>query len=145
MLILITNMEHSRAYAQHFHLYFHVFQSFMLDTNVSIHVLQSLSLNTKHLIDHVLQGPFPTQNISLIMCFRVHAQQNQHIYTYISLTIGLHPICKANHHVPNIKIKHQYNHHDQQAHAYKWQVQNSEYQIPPRLEQDHPCCSRDSE
>ena len=62
---------------------FHVFQSFMLNTNVSIHVLQSLSLNPKHLIDHVLQVPLPTQNISSIMCFRVHTQQNQHIYTYI--------------------------------------------------------------
>ena len=36
--------------------------------------------NIKHLINHMLQGPCPTQNISSIMCFRVHAQHNQHIY-----------------------------------------------------------------
>ena len=77
-LMLNINMELSRAYAQHFQLYFHVFQIFMLNTNVSTHVLQSLSLNTKHLIDYVLQGPRPTKNISSIMCFRVHSQQNQH-------------------------------------------------------------------
>ena len=115
-LMLNINIECSRAYAQHFQLYFHVFQSFMLNTNVSTHVLQSVSLNTKHLINHVLQGRCATQNISLIMCFRVHAQHNQHIYTYISSTIGLCPIYKT-------------NHHGQQAHAYKWQVQNSGYYI----------------
>ena len=94
-LMLNINMECYRAYAQHFQLYFHVFHSFMLNKNVSTHVLHSLSLNTKHLIDHVLQGPHLTQNISSIMCFRVHAQHNQHIYTYISLTIGLRPIYKT--------------------------------------------------
>ena len=92
-------MEFSRAYAQYFQLYFHVFQSFMLNTNVSTHVLQSLSLNTKHLIDYVLQGPCPTQNISSIMCFRVHTQHKQHIYPYVSSTIGLCSIYKTNHHV----------------------------------------------
>ena len=47
-------MECSRAYAQHFQLYFHVFESFVLNTNVSTDVLQSLSLNKTHLIYHVL-------------------------------------------------------------------------------------------
>ena len=56
-------MEFSRAYAQNLELYFIVFQSFMLNKNVSTHVLQILLLNTKHLIDHVLQGPRPTQKI----------------------------------------------------------------------------------
>ena len=82
-LMLNINMECSKAYAQHFQLYFHVFHSFTLNTNVSTHVIQSLSLNTKHLIDHVLRGPCPTQNISSIMCFRVHAQHNQHICIHI--------------------------------------------------------------
>ena len=41
-------MEGSRAYAQHFQLYFHVFQSFSLNTKVTTHVLQSLSLNTNN-------------------------------------------------------------------------------------------------
>ena len=68
--------------AQHFQLYFHVFHIFMLNANVSTHVLQSQSLNTKHLIHHVLQGPCPTQNISSIMCFRFHAQHNQHTHTH---------------------------------------------------------------
>ena len=54
-------MECSRAYTQHFQLYFYVFQSFMLNTNVSTLVPQSLSLNTNHLINHVLQGLCPTQ------------------------------------------------------------------------------------
>ena len=93
-LMLNINMECSRAYAQHFQLYFHVFQSFMLSTNVSTLVFQILLLNTKHLIDHVLQGRRPARNISSIMCFRVHSQHNQHIYTYISSKIGLHPIYK---------------------------------------------------
>ena len=62
-LMLNINMECFRSYAQHFQLYFHVFQSFMLNKNVSTHVLQSLSFNTKHLIDHVIQGPLPTENI----------------------------------------------------------------------------------
>ena len=104
-------------------LYFHVFQSFMLNTNVSAHVLQSLLLNT---------------NISSIMCFRVHAQHktfHQHVLqgprptqpTYIYIYIINNWI------TPNIqnksscscvvgystqhKIIHQYNHHDQYAHA----------------------------
>ena len=37
-LMLNINMECSRAYAQHFQLYFHVFQSFMLNINVSTYV-----------------------------------------------------------------------------------------------------------
>ena len=50
-------MEGSRDYAQHFQiLYFHVFQSFSLNTNVSTHVLQSFFLNKKILITHVLQS-----------------------------------------------------------------------------------------
>ena len=68
-LMININMEWSRAYAQHCQLYFHVFQRFML--------------NTKHLIDHVLEVPCPTQNI----------------YIHISSTIGLRPIYKSNHHV----------------------------------------------
>ena len=46
------------------------------------HVLQSSSLNTKHLINHVLEGPLPTQTS-----------------IYISSIIGLHPIYQTNHHV----------------------------------------------
>ena len=46
------------------------------------HVLQSSSLNPKRLINHVLQGPRPTQTS-----------------IYISSIIGLHPIYKTNHHV----------------------------------------------
>ena len=38
----------------------------------------------KHFINHVLQGPCPTKTS---------------IYTYISSTIGLHPIYKTNHHI----------------------------------------------
>ena len=45
------------------------------------HVLQSYLLNTKHRINHVLQGPRPTKTS---------------IYIYI---IGLRPIYKTNHHV----------------------------------------------
>ena len=67
--MLNINMKCSRSYAQHFQLYFHVFQSFMLNTN--------------NLIDHVLQGPRPTQKISLIMCFMVHAQHKTYTYIYI--------------------------------------------------------------
>ena len=100
--MLNINMEGSKAYAQHFQLSFHVFQSFSLNTKVSTHVLQSFSLitnnqshkfsraprSTQTLITYVLQisslntkhqspmfskAPLSTQNISSIMCFRVHA------------------------------------------------------------------------
>ena len=61
-------MEGSRAYAQHFQLSFHVFQSFSLKKKVSTpaleiltqhkssitQVLQSFLLNKKHLTNHVL-------------------------------------------------------------------------------------------
>ena len=139
--------EGFRAYAQHFQiLSFHVFHSFLLNTNVSTHVLQRSSLNTT-LITQVLQSsllntkhyspmcsrdPCSTQIITSIMCFKVHAQQKTSHQScasgstpnirsiYISSTIGLHPVYKANHHVhmqwglrPNIKIKHQHNHHNQ--------------------------------
>ena len=73
---------------------FHVFQSFMLNTNIILmcyrdsrstetsitHVLQSPSLNTKHQLLMCSRAPYSTQNISSIMCFRVHPQQNKHIY-----------------------------------------------------------------
>ena len=98
------------------------------------HVLQSSSLNTKHLINHVLQGPCPNTKH-----FIHHVLQGlcptQPTYTYIYIII--------NWLIPNIqnksscscavgsltqyKINHQYSHLDQQAHAYKWQVQNSGY------------------
>ena len=93
---------------------FHVFQSFMLNKNINTHVierfllnttlithvLQSSSLNTKHLINHVLQGPHPTQTS-----------------IYISSTIGFHPIYKTKsscsyaveYSTKYIKIKHQDN------------------------------------
>ena len=68
-------------------------------------VLQIFPLDTKHLINHVLQGPHPTQTS---------------IYIYISSIIGLYPIYKTKNHVhmqwglqPIIKIKHQDNHHNQ--------------------------------
>ena len=96
-------------------LYFHVFQSFMLNTNVITHVLESLSLNTKHLIDHVLQVPCPTQPtyiyIYIINNWLMPNKQNKSSCT---CAVGSST---------QYKIKHQYNHHDQQAHAYKWQVQ----------------------
>ena len=91
--MLNINMECFRAYVQDFKLYFHVFHRFMLNTIVSTHVLQSLSLNTKHLTDHVFKGSHPTQtfhescasgstpnkNIWSIMCFRVHTQHKHFI------------------------------------------------------------------
>ena len=82
-IMLNINMECSRAYVQHFQLYFHVFHIFMFNTNVSTHVPQSLSLNKNNLIDHALQGPRPTQKISSIMCFKVHTQQKTYTYKYI--------------------------------------------------------------
>ena len=75
-------MEGSRAYAQHIQLSFHVFQSFLLNTKVSTHVLQSFSLNTNRQSLKCSKDPRSTQNISSIMCFRVHAQHKQ-AYTYI--------------------------------------------------------------
>ena len=59
-LMLHINMEGSIDYAQHIQLSFHVFQSFSLNT---IH--QSLKCSRARRV---------TQNISSIMCFRVHAQ-----------------------------------------------------------------------
>ena len=57
-------------------LYFHVFQSFTLNTNLNSHVLQVSLLNTT-LITHVLQSSSLNTNISSIMCFRVYAQHKQ--------------------------------------------------------------------
>ena len=72
-------------------------------------VLQSSSFNTKHQSLKFSRAPRSTQNISSIMCFRVHTQHKQ---AYISSIIGLRPIYKTNHHVhmqwglrPNIKNK----------------------------------------
>ena len=79
-------------------LYFHVFQSFMLNKNVLL----------------LCSGSFlSTQNISSIMCFKVHAQHKTfrqscalgsipnttNIYIHISSIIGLRPLDKTNHHV----------------------------------------------
>ena len=95
-LMLNINMEGSRAYSQHIQLSFqvfqsfslntkvstHVFQSFLLNTKVGTHVLYSFSLNTNHQSLKCSRAPCSTQNISSIMCFRVHAQHKQ-AYTYI--------------------------------------------------------------
>ena len=81
-LMLNINMEGSRAYAKHIQLSFHVFQSFTLNTKVSTRVLQSFSLNTIHQSLKCSGAPRSTQNISSIMCFKVHAQHKQ-AYTYI--------------------------------------------------------------
>ena len=100
----------SKAYAQHQHgmlqslcpifpnYIFHVFQSFMLNTNVITHVLQSLLLNAKHIIDHVLKSPHPTQTFHQ-PCALGSIPNTKHIYTYISSTIGFRPTYKTNHHV----------------------------------------------
>ena len=79
-----------------------------------------------------------TQNISLIMCFRVHAQHKHfinhvlqgphptqtYIYIYISSTIGLRSNIQNNSSclyavgpLTQYKIKHEYNYHDQYAYA----------------------------
>ena len=81
-LMLNINMEGSRDYAQHIQLSFHVFQSFLLNTKLSNNVLQRFSLNTNHQSLKCSRAPRSTQNISSIMCFRVHAQHKQE-YTYI--------------------------------------------------------------
>ena len=97
-------------------------QEFLAQQKSSItHVLQSSSLNTNHKSLVCSKASSSTQNISSVMCFRVHAQHKQaYIYIYISSIIGLRPIYKTNHHVhmkwhlwTNIKIKHQDNHHNQ--------------------------------
>ena len=88
-------MDWSRAYAQYFHLYFHVFQSFMLKTKCKY----SCSLE-----------PLAQHKKAHQSCHSGSMPNTKHIYTYISSTIGLCPIYKTNHHVhmqwglwPNIK------------------------------------------
>ena len=74
-----------------YNLYFHVLQSFLLNTKVFIsHVFQSFSLNTtKKLM--CSRASHSTQNISSIMCFRFHNQHKQ-THTHISYAIGLCPV-----------------------------------------------------
>ena len=81
--MLNINMKGSRTYAQHFQiLSFHVFQSFSLNTKLSTRVLQSFSLNTIRESLKCSGAPRSTQNISSVMCFKVHVQHKQ-AYTYI--------------------------------------------------------------
>ena len=75
--------------------------------------------NTKNFINHVLQAPHLAQNIYIHIYYQqlAYAQYTKQIIMFI---------CSG---VFDPKIKHQYNHHDQQAHAYKWEVQNSRHYI----------------
>ena len=79
-------------------LYFSCVPELYAQHNVNTHVLHNLLLNTKHLINHVLQSPFPTQTFHQ-PCASGSMPNTKHIYTYISSTIGLRPIYKTNHHV----------------------------------------------
>ena len=85
--MLNTNMEFSIFYAQHFQLHFHVFQSFILNTNVSTRVPEPLA---QHKTSHrsCASGSTPNTNISSIMCFRVHAQHKHFINHVLQ---GPHP------------------------------------------------------
>ena len=115
-IMVNINMECSRVYAQHFQLYFHVFQSFMLNRKCKYsrapksfpqHKTYHRSCasgstpNTKHFINHVLQGPCPTQNIYIINNWLTPNIQNKSSCSY---ALGSST---------QYKIKHQYNHHDQ--------------------------------
>ena len=91
----------SELHAQHKCFITHVFQSFSLNTNINTHVLQSFSLNTKHQLPMCSRVSWPIQNISSIMCFRVH----------IIICNWLTPNISNNHHthvqlglMPNIEI-----------------------------------------
>ena len=53
-LILNINMEGSRAYAQHFQIIFSCVPGLNAQHKYNNHVFQSSSLNTKHLVNHVL-------------------------------------------------------------------------------------------
>ena len=77
--------------------------------NIDISSIMSFRVHArhKHFINHVLQGPHPTQTYI-------------YIYIYISSTIGLHPNIQKKSSclyvvgsLTKYKIKHQYNHHDQ--------------------------------
>ena len=110
--MLNINLEGFRDYAQHFqfifscsskihaqHKFFHnsCVPEILAQCNLNTYVLQSLSLNTYIQILMCSRYPCSTQNISSIMCFRVHAQHKQALY--ISSIIGLRPIYKTNHQV----------------------------------------------
>ena len=98
----------SRAYAQHQHGMLHslcpTFPNYIFMCSKALCSTQMKMLMCS-------RASCSTQNISSITCFRVHAQHKhfinhvlqgphptQNIYTYISSTIGLHPIYKTNHH-----------------------------------------------
>ena len=145
--MLNTNMECSRDYPQHFQLYFHVLHRFMLNKNVSTHLLQVLSLNTMASHRSCASGSTPNTNISSIMCFRVHAPHKTYIYIYIInnwLTSNIQNKSSCLYAVGSLtqyKIKHQYNYHDQQAYSYKWQVQNQNitYSVLQLFLENHLC------
>ena len=115
-----------------FNLYFNVFQSFTLNTNINTHVLQSFLLNT-NINTHVLQTFSLNTNIkyscapdlltqrktSHQLCASV-AIPNTWNHIFITYVIGLCSIYQTNHHVhvqwglmPNIENKTSKQQHKQ--------------------------------
>ena len=69
--------------------------------------------NTKHFINHVLQGTSPTQPAYIYISICI-------INNWITPNIQKKSSCSyAVESLTQYKIKHQYNHHGQYAHAYK--------------------------
>ena len=97
--------------------------------NISSIMFFRVHAQHKYFINHVLQGPCPTKNIYIPIYHQqlAYAQYTKQIIMFI---------CSG---VFDPKIKHQYNHHDQQAHAYKWQVQNLGHY--KKLGKITPCCN----
>ena len=105
--------------------------------------LQSFSLNTNIQLLMCSIDPFSTQNISSIMCFRVHAQ-HKHIYiicNWIMPSISNKSSCSyvVWSLTQYIQIKHQGNIIINGAHAHTCQVQNSGYYTKQPMVLGGPC------